>query len=242
MREIERLAKAGFLVYSYDHTGCMRSGGPDTQGFAQSLNDLDRCLQAMKTIPELSDRKISVMGHSWGGYSTMNICALHPDIATVVSMSGFISVDVMQQQTITGIVKCYRPAMMALERRTNPEYVDYDARRSLWHTKAKVLLIYSENDTIVHKNIHFDPLQEALATRPNIRFLLVSNKNHNPSYTEDAVNYKDAFWKEFAKAKKRKLLETPQQQKEFMARYDWKRMTAQDEKVWSEIIDHLKAE
>ena len=43
MREIERLAKAGFLVFSYDHTGCMESGGESTNGFAQSLKDLNDC-------------------------------------------------------------------------------------------------------------------------------------------------------------------------------------------------------
>ena len=242
LREIEMLARAGFLVYTYDHTGCMTSGGPDTQGFAQSLNDLDQCIKAMKAEPELSGRTISVMGHSWGGFSTMNICALHPDITHVVSMSGFVSVSKMLEQAISGVLKIYRPAMMELERRTNPDYVDFDARKSLWHSKSKVLLIYSENDTVVHKRVHFDALQDALATRPNIRLLLVEGKGHNPAYTVDAVTYKDAFFKEFSKAVKKKQLQTPAQQQEFMARYDWKRMTAQDEKVWDQIIEHLKAE
>ena len=242
MREIECLARAGFLVYSYDHTGCMASGGPDTQGFAQSLNDLDQCLKAMKADPALAGRKISVMGHSWGGYSTLNICALHPDISHVVSMSGFISVEKMLEQAVSGPLKIYRPVMMALEQRTNPEYVDFDARRSLWHSKAKVLLIYSEDDPVVHKRVHFDALQDALSNRPNISLMLVQGKGHNPNYTADAVAYKDAFFKAFSKAAKKKQLVTPTQQQEFMARYDWMRMTAQDEKVWDRIADHLKAD
>ena len=239
MKEIVMLAKAGFLVFSYDHTGCMTSGGPDTQGFAQSLNDLDHCLKALKAEPALADRTISVMGHSWGGFSTMNICALHPDITHVVSMSGFVSVEIMLEQVISGVVKAYRPVMMELERRTNPDYVDFDARRSLWHSKSKVLLIYSENDSVVHKAFHFDRLRDALNTRPNIRFLLVENKDHNPNYTVDAVTYKNAFFKDFSKALKRKKLVTQQQQKEFMAQYDWNRMTAQDEAVWTQIVDFL---
>lgn len=239
MREIERLARAGFLVYSYDHTGCMRSGGESTSGFAQSLNDLDQCLKALKAEPALADRKIAVMGHSWGGFSTMNIAALHPEITHVVSMSGFVSVELMLQQVVSGPLKIYRKGLLTLERRTNPEYVDFDARKSLWHSKAKVLLIYSENDTVVHKNAHYDPLYEALSVRDNIRFLLVQNKGHNPAYTADAVAYKDLFYKEFAKAEKKKQLVTPQQQKDFMARYDWRRMTAQDEKVWKEILNTL---
>lgn len=242
MREIERLAKAGFLIYSYDHTGCMSSGGEGTHGFAQSLNDLDQCLKALKAEPALADRTISVMGHSWGGFSTMNISALHPEITHVVSMSGFVSVQMIQEQTITGVLKCFRPVLMSLERQTNPDYADFDARKSLGETQAKVLLIYSADDKIVHKAVHFDSLQEALSDRKNVRFLLVQNKGHNPTYSEDAVTYKDAFFKELSKAAKKKQLVTPQQQKEFMSRYDWHRMTRQDEAVWTQIIAHLKAE
>lgn len=239
MVEIERLARAGFLVYSYDHTGCMASGGPDTQGFAQSLNDLDRCLQALKLEPALADRSICVMGHSWGGFSTMNISALHPDITHVVSMSGFVSVPLMLEQVVPGPLKGYRKNLLKLEQKTNPAYVNFDARNSLWHSHAKILLIYSENDPTV-KKLHYDALLGALQTRENIRFLLVPNKGHNPAYTEDAVGYKVAFFKEFDRAVKKKRLETPAQQKDFMARYDWHRMTAQDEQVWEQIIGHLK--
>ena len=242
MREIETLAKAGFLVYSYDHTGCMASGGADTNGFAQSLNDLDQCMKALKAEPALAGRKIAVMGHSWGGFSTLNITALHPQITHVVSMSGFVSVEKMLEQAISGPLKAYRSAMMRLERHANPDYVDFDARKSLWHSKARVLLIYSEDDSVVHKKVHFDSLKEALSTRPNIRFLLVQQKDHNPTYTVDAVTYKNAFFKEFSRAVKKKQLATPAQQKAFMAQYDWRRMTMQDEKVWNEIVEHLKAE
>ena len=242
MREIETLAKAGFLVYSYDHTGCMASGGADTNGFAQSLNDLDQCMKALKAEPGLADRKIAVVGHSWGGFSTLNISALHPEITHVVSMSGFVSVEKMLEQAISGPLKAYRTAMMKLERQANPDYVDFDARKSLWHSKAKVLLIYSEDDSVIHKKVHFDSLKEALSTRPNIRLLLVQDKGHNPAYTTDAVRYKDAFFAEYTKAVKKKQLVTPAQQEAFMSRYDWYRMTTQDEKVWEQIVEHLKAE
>ena len=240
MREIQRLAKAGFLVYTYDHTGCMASGGEGTSGFSQSLNDLDQCLKALKTEPALAEREISVMGHSWGAFSTMNISALHPDITHVVSMSGFVSVQQMLQQVFGGPLRVYQKAMLDLERRTNPDYVDFDARKSLWHSKAKVLLIYSADDTVVQKKFHFDPLQQALSTRENIRFLLVDQKGHNPNFTTDAVRYKDDFFKTFTKAMKKKQLETPEQQRQFMEQYDWNRMTTQDDAVWEQIIQHLE--
>lgn len=241
MREIERLAKAGFLVFSYDHTGCMESGGESTNGFAQSLKDLDDCFKALKAESALAGRSFSVMGHSWGSFSTMNIVSLHPEITHVVSMSGFVSVKRMLEQTFAGILKGAVKTMYGLEKKANPDFVDFDAVQSLKNTSAKVLLIASSDDKIVKKEFHFDVLQQALAGRENISFLLTEGKGHNPSYTCDAVQYKDAFFAEFQKAVKKKQLETAQQQKEFMARYDWHRMTAQDEAVWQVILQTLQA-
>ena len=240
LREIERLAKAGFLVYSYDHTGCMRSGGKNTNGFAQSLADLDDCMKALKAEPALGDRKIAVMGHSWGGFSTMNITALHPEITHVVSMSGFVSVEWMIHQIMAGPLKIFRKTMFALERSSNPDYVDFDAIQSLRKTNAKVLLIASADDQVVQKAHHFDMLQRELSDRENIHFLLTEQKGHNPSYTCDAVRYKDDFFAQFQKLVKKKKLETPEQQQAFMSTFDWKRMTEQDEAVWNPILSHLK--
>ena len=241
MREIERLARGGFLVFSYDHTGCMESGGESTNGFAQSLKDLDDCFKALKAEPALAGRSFSVMGHSWGSFSTMNIVSLHPEITHVVSMSGFVSVKRMLEQTFAGILKGAVKTMYGLEKRANPDYVDFDAVQSLKETGAKVLLIASSNDKIVKKEYHFDVLQKELREKENISFLLTEGKGHNPSYTCDAVQYKDAFFAEFQKAVKKKQLETAQQQKKFMARYDWHRMTEQDEAVWQMILQTLQA-
>ena len=72
---------------------------------------------------------------------------------------------------------------------------------------------------------------------PNI---VVDGKDHNPNFTADAVQYKNAFFKELTRREKKKLLDTPEKRKEFMGSFDWYRMTAQDEDVWSVIIDHLK--
>ena len=239
MREIERLAREGFLVFSYDHTGCMASGGESTNGFGQSLSDLDDCIKAMKTIDSLKRRRIAVMGHSWGGYSTLNIAAFHPEISHVISMSGFVSIPIMLEQTFGGLLKPFRESIMELERRTNPDYADLDARKSIWFSDANYLLIYSADDKVVRKNPHYDLLHNCFSRRYNVKLLLVEGKGHNPGYTREAVAYKDAFFREFQKAVKRKKLETPEQQKAFMSGYDWKAMTEQDEYVWKEVFATL---
>ena len=240
MREIETLCKLGFLVYSYDHTGCMASGGKHIGGFAQSLADLDDCIKHMKQEKALSRREIYVVGHSWGGFSTMNIGAIHPEVKKIVSMSGFVSVDRIVKQTL-GPLKAYAPAIVKAEQLENPRHSRYNGLESLDKTDAKVLLVYSDDDKTVLKQEHYDPLYIKFCDSDRVKFLLVSNRNHNPTYERDSVVYKDEFFVQSQKALKKGLLKTPEQQKEFYGKFDWWFMTKQDMAVWNQIADFLRA-
>ena len=239
MREIETLCKAGFLVYSYDHTGCMASGGAHIGGFAQSLADLDDCIKALKQEKALAGREISVVGHSWGGFSTMNIGAIHPEVKKIVSMSGFVSVERIVKQSL-GPLKAYAPAVVKAEQLENPRHSRFNALESLAKTKAQGLLIYSEDDKTVLKTEHYDPLYIKFCDSDHVKFLLLNGKNHNPTYENESVIYKDAFFSQFQKALKKGQLATAEQQKEFFGRFDWWFMTAQDMAVWEQIVAHLK--
>lgn len=241
MTEIERLCREGYRVFAYDHTGCMKSGGNGTNGFAQSLRDLDDAVKALKADEKYASLALSVIGHSWGGFSTLNISALHPDIERCVAMSGFIAVGQILKGFFRGPLSPFCKKILALEKEANPDYVKYSAVDTLKSTETKVLVIHSDDDKTVSAKLSFDLLEKELSGKENIRFLRLTGKNHNPNYTEDAVRYKDKFFAEYQKALRKKTLMTEEDKKAFKAKYDWKRMTAQDEKVWKEILDFLKA-
>ena len=240
MREIETLCLAGFLVYSYDHTGCMASGGAHIGGFAQSLADLDDCIKHLKREPLMAGREISVVGHSWGGFSTMNIGAIHPEVKKIVSMSGFVSVERIVKQSL-GPLKPYAPAIVRAEQLENPRHSRFNGLESLEKTRAKVLLIYSEDDKTVLKKEHYDPLYIKFCDSDRVKFLLLNGKNHNPTYENESVIYKDDFFAQFQKALKKGQLTTPEAQKNFYGQFDWWFMTKQDMEVWNRIADFLKA-
>ena len=239
MKEIELLCKHGYLVLAYDHTGCMESGGETPNGLAQSLCDLNDCLNKIKSDERFADFDLSVMGHSWGAFSTMNITALHPEISHIVAMSGFVSVKEMLNTFFPGILKGYHKAVLALERESNPKFSAFHSVETLSHSETKALLIYSENDPLC-KREHYDILKQGLEGKENIDFLLIPNKGHNPNYTEDAVNLLGAFSKARAKLLKKKNL-TAEEKKRFVSSFDWNAMTVQDETVWNEIFRHLDA-
>lgn len=236
MKEIEMLCRHGYRVFAYDHTGCMESGGADPNGMAQSLCDLNDCIRTIKADGQFAGLDISVMGHSWGGFSTLNIAAYHPDISHIVVLSGFVSVELLVGSFFGGLLKGYRKAVMALERKSNPDFVDRNAVQTLSNTDAKALLIYSDDDRLCRKDPHYDALVAGLSHKENIRFLLVSGKGHNPNYTHDAVKYLAEYSALQNKLTGKKQLETPEQKAAFVASFDWHRMTAQDEAVWEKIF------
>ena len=239
MKEIELLARRGYIVFAYDHTGCMASGGETPNGLSQSLRDLNDALCAISASGRFDGYDISVVGHSWGAFSTMNISALHKEVSHIVAISGFVSVEEMVNTFFSGLLKGYRKAVFALEETLNPDFVGYNAVQTLSESDTKALLIYSSNDTLC-RPVHYEILKEGLSERENVSFLYVDNKGHNPNYTEDAVRLLGEFGVQRAKFLKKKST-TKEEKEAFVSRFDWEAMTAQDEAVWAKIFEHLES-
>lgn len=241
MTEIATLASHGYRVFSYDHTGCGESEGQGIKGFSGSLSDLDCAVRAIRSSEEYAKIKLTVVGHSWGAFSTMNITAIHKDIESIVAMSGFISVQSIQQEKIRGILSLWRKDLYSLEAKVNPNYYAYNAIDTLSKTEARALIIHSEDDPIVGFDKNFGKLLGALSGRSRISFLSVNGKRHSPNYTFEAVKYKDEYFAELNTMRKKKKFKTDEQRKAFADSYDWRKMTEQDEKLWQIIFDHIDA-
>ncbi len=237
MKEIEMLARKGLMVLAYDHSGCMSSEGETTGGFAGSLRDLHDCLTSLKKLGGFGSLDISVVGHSWGGFSAMNIGALHPEVKRIVAMSGFVSVQDIIEQNFKGLLKKAGQRFLSEARAEDPEFADFHALDSLKKTEAKVLILHSEDDATVSV-AGFERLKTALEHRKNITFLRLKRKGHNPNYTEAAVKYKNEFFSIYPKEKKK--LKTEAQKAAFVASFDWDKMTEQDPLVWEHIYKALE--
>ena len=233
--EIEHLCKNGYLVYSYDHTGCNKSEGEHIHGLSGSLSDLDDCINAL-VRKGYTEEQISVIGHSWGGFSSLNILKYHPRLHSVVAMSGFISIPVMHQQIAP---KPFRGHLLELERSTNPGFADSNAIHVLSNTDRPFLIVHSTDDATVSHKLNFIVLQNALKEKGNIEFLSVSGSGHSPHYTADAFAYKEAFFRELKKQRRKGKLKTKEQKLAFASRYDWRKMTAQNESVWNVILEFI---
>ncbi len=237
MKEIEMLCRHGYKVFAYDHTGCMESGGESPNGLGQSLCDLNDCVCMLKSDERFRGLDISVVGHSWGAFSTMNISALHSEISHIVAIAGFVSVEEMIGTLFDGVMKGYRRAIYDLERRSTQKFAEFNSAESIRRSNVKALLIYSDNDMLCRIK-HYEIMKRELDGVENVKILLTENKGHNPNYTEDAVKYMTEFGKARAKILRNKKA-TQSDKEKFVASYDWERMTVQDETVWSVIFNHL---
>ena len=239
MKEIELLCRHGFRVFAYDHTGCWESEGAGCNGFTQSLSDLRDALTALKADGKAKAGQIAVMGHSWGGFAALNVAAFHPDVTHVVVLSGFVSLERILAQNFPGLLKPYRKGLYEINAKVHPDCADADGVRTLQNSRALALLIYSDNDPLVKVAYNYEPLREALAGNDRITLRLEQGKGHNPNYTTDAVAYLGAYLAAKNKFAKNGRLEPGGQKANFVASFDWDRMTAQDEAVWQAIFDHL---
>ena len=243
MKEIALLAGEGYRVFAYDHAGCMASGGDGARGLSGSLADLDYAIFYLNEARKIRDDQISVVGHSWGGFAALNISRYHPFLSHVIAISGYLSLPRIAESQIPGLLKPFAKSLvrpiLELERETNPGYADSDALSSLAGSGAKTLLIYSDNDPLIRKPLHYDPLYEAFESRKDFTFLLEKGKLHNPNYTREAAAYLSEFTGDLTQKAKRGLLKTEEQREEFRSSWDWDRMTEQDPAVWDVIFRHL---
>lgn len=239
MKEIESLARHGYTVLSYDHTGSGNSEGENICSFSQSLADLDCLIKSLSTDDIYHGMKISVVGHSWGAFSALNIGALHSEITHIVALSGFISVKEMSDQFLGWLSRFYTPTILRLEEKANPEYYGKNSIESLKVSRVKAMIIHSEDDKTVHYKRHFLPMKEALQNRENTHFLSFSDRGHNPNFTSAAVKYKETFFLDLQAKLKANELVTDEDKQAFKNSYDWNRMTEQDVALWDKIFEFL---
>ena len=237
-REIEMLCKKGYLVYSYDHTGCMKSDGKSSEGFLTSLADLDSCLTNLKK--DYPNHTFSVIGHSWGAFSTSNIAAYHPDIKHVISMAPFNSLSSILHQTFSGLLGFVYKDIYELEASLNPNYHNSSTIEALRDYNGYALIIHSKDDKVLSVKHHFNKIKKELRQSQNIKFLLVDKKGHNPNYTTNGLAVLGKYLKERNKLIKEGYFKTKELIDEFNSRYDWWAITEQDLAIWEEIYSVLE--
>lgn len=240
MREIDVICKKGYEVLAYDNIGCFESEGEDIRGLSESVNDLVCCMDWLANEESLKDRRLHVMGHSWGGFAAANILNFRQrNIAGVTVISAFASIDAFSDAGFGGQLKLLKQTIARHERKVNPGYAATDCVTAFRDTPVKVLWIHSRDDHMADISTGLDYVRSRVSN-PNVSYLETDGKHHNPNYTTDAVDYLMQTFGEYESLIKKRKLRTFDEKKAYMDTKDFRRMTEQDPAIWDAIFAHME--
>lgn len=238
MKEINELAKMGYLVLAYDNTGCVSSEGDSIYGLSQSLKDLDFAIQSLKNNQKYQDKKVYVVGHSWGGFAASNINNFQI-VDKVVAISPFISLSAEYHSLFKGVLGIFVSSIIKEEKKAVGKWAKSSAIDALNLPNVSALVIHSENDPTVNYQQNTAVLQKKIKN-PLVKYYIVDGYGHHPQYTKEASDYFNAVFTKFDQGIKEKTLETVESKKAYFKDIDFNAMTNQNKDTWIVIEQYLK--
>lgn len=229
--EINCLAKRGYKVLTLDYTGCGESKGEILGSLNMPTVDVVDLLDYLKL-----DKPVVLMGHSLGGYTSLNVLHLRDDIDTAVIISGFLSVPSMIKRWIPS--KFLNTRVLKYEHKIVPQYFDINNIDYLKTTRNKLFFIQSEDDQMVPYDISLKVVEEI--DNPSIQTLRMNGRKHNPNYTEDAVNYMNDVFGKYQTLIKNKSIKTDEDKINYFKNVSLRRLTQQDENLFDEIMKFIE--
>ncbi|MGN1373132.1 MAG: alpha/beta hydrolase [Candidatus Coproplasma sp.] len=230
MTEIAALASYGYAVVATDAYACNNSAGKKVGGFYAGTEAVIATYIGVKRCEKLKDKKIVLVGHSWGAYSVC--CAANKvKVDGVVAMSGFNAPAQCicdQLKMITSMGKLMAPVLHPVFFLINlfgSSNGNTHAATALKKSGVKALLIHGEKDRAV-------PLKHSAAQKAegeNVTKLILAYKKHNPYNTVEAEEYLA------------KLLAFDGKDEQFIKNYDWAKATQEDSVVMANIDNFIKS-
>lgn len=230
--EIEYLCRNGLQVLTLDYTGCDRSGGDGMLSVNRPTRDVLELLDFVKPTEE-----VSVVGHSLGGYTALNVIRMNRAIRRGVILSGFLESRKMLGQFIKS--RFVNAIVEHAERKCDPEIARADNAAYLKETTDRLLFIASRDDPMVPYSIGAG-LAQTLGN-DNLSFLTVDGRKHNPNYTPEALAFMQESFGTFNRLVAEGKLQTLEEKRAFFAERPAAKMTVQDDAVMGEVVRFIKA-
>lgn len=225
VREIETLAKLGYKVLTLDYMGCDSSKGEGMHSLNEPTRDVDDLLNLLKLKTE-----VVVIGHSLGGYTTLNIMNVREELKKAVVISGFIRPDLVLNFLMK--TKVLSNAIARYEKKIEPKYYPINNFEYIKTTKDKLLFIHSKDDPVVNYGATIDRVVEA--NNPNIKIISVNGRGHNPNYSDEAAKLVTEVMGKYWRLKK------DEDKKKLMEAQDVWAMTEQDIEIFKKIKSFIE--
>ena len=235
MTEIAHFARQGFAVVAADSYGCNDSAGKNIKGFYAGAEAVIAAYAGVNCDERLKNKKIILVGHSWGAYSVL-VASARIKVDGVVAISAFNAPAQClcdQLKNMSKITRRLAPllhgAFWLLNLLKFGAKGNSKAAKRLKKSGVKALLIHGENDLIV-------PLNHSAAAKADggsVQKLVLPDKKHNPYNTVAAEE-------KLAELSDGKEFKDAAEEAEYYKNFDWAAATEEDEAVMSKIDEFIE--
>ncbi|MDE6586544.1 MAG: alpha/beta fold hydrolase, partial [Clostridia bacterium] len=234
MTEIAYFCNHGYNVIAVDSLGCGGSQGKNMHGMFEGVQSAVATIDFAKK--QFAGKKIYLIGHSWGGYSSLCASKLRK-VDKVVAISAPSS----PSRTIQGgaapimgkaLASILRPFWWCINLFKFGAKGNMNAAKSAERNDTPTLLIHGDNDGIVSKK------NEAFykANGGNIEKYLAKGKAHNPYNTVEAEKKLAELSYNLSQSSKM----TEEERQAYFTNFDYAAATEEDNEVMGKILSFLE--
>lgn len=222
---IAYFVRNGYAVFSYDCQGTYASEGNSTVGMCTPLVNLDHALTYIENDRQLSQYKLFLFGHSWGGYAATSVLSLHKNICACAAVAPFNSgytlfaekgeqyAGSLTESVAGSFPKKFLDTYQAL---LFKDYTKLDAVKGINSTDVPVFIAHGTRDFVIsfhHQSVisHKDEIR-----KKNVTYYVGTGPHagHNTIlHSERAVAYQKQIEKELKQRKKEVDRELTQEEK-----------------------------
>ena len=182
------------------------------------------------------DKPIVLVGHSLGGYTSLNIINQRKDIDRAVVIAPFIDMkSLLNVFTKSNFITKH---LLKYEKKVNTKYYPIDNIKYLKNTKDKLFIIQSDDDGMIPYSISLQVVESL--NNPNLKLLRMSGRKHNPTYKDSAVKYMSEVFGSFELLIKNKVIKTKEDRIDYFKNVSIDMLTEQDENLYNQIIAFIE--
>ncbi len=83
----EEFLKNNIAVYRYDERGVGKSDGEYSRKISTLKNDLYSCVKSLRSLENIKNKELGILGHSLGGMGSIGIFEFNPDVDFLIQMA-----------------------------------------------------------------------------------------------------------------------------------------------------------
>lgn len=229
--EIAYFCGLGYTVLALDIRGCELSEGRGAKGIYSGVNCVKAAIDFAKCDEQLKNKKIYLVGHSWGGYSVLCASAERKVDKVVAISAPFTPVSTLYNGAakIIGAPLAFlmRPFWYIINFFKFGAKGNANPAKCIQKSGTPAMLVHGDNDNIVA----IKRSAYAKAKGENVKKYLAQNKSHNPYNTIEAQKLLIEL---------NEKLSTFNKNKDYFSSFDFNAATQEDEKVMCDIADFLE--